>query len=77
GLKARVVGFASSRRDNGATYMVIENDALGGESGSGFVDEHDNLYILSGGIELTTKLSKEKLATDKPLRLVYGPLKIE
>ena len=65
--------------DGGVKYILLDHRGIPGESGSGFVDGNDNLYVLKGSFDVPPN---EKAAIRKmfgPIEnftLVYGPLNI-
>jgi hypothetical protein len=52
-------------------YLIVDYDSIKGESGSGFVDQNDNIYILKGSTYRFKTPSGEKDVT-----MVYGPLNL-
>ena len=69
GKKVQIIGSAKSTGvgDNNVQYVVIDYASKRGESGTGFIDENDNLYVLKGWISI--------LNNTKQASVVYGPLK--
>ncbi|MFA5935163.1 MAG: hypothetical protein WC827_04755 [Candidatus Paceibacterota bacterium] len=65
GRKARIIATAKKKGGygNGVTYTIIDYESKAGDSGSGFVDENDNIYVLKGSL------------SDEKQSIVYGPLK--
>jgi hypothetical protein len=76
GEKVLPVGIARSPQDGGVTYYVVEYGSVPGESGTGFVDDEDRLYVLKGEL-MTTPQERATLHIRRRLGLVFGPLKIQ
>ena len=75
-----LVGTTERTPDSKSIYVLIEYASLPGESGSGFVDEDDNLYVLKaipGWPDNIKALMAKHLGTSKELSMVYGPLKLQ
>ena len=70
GKQVKVTGIALQKSGPyvGTKYYVIDYEARAGESGQGFVDENDNIYVLSGGNSIDPNRKRN-------MTLVYGPLK--
>lgn len=66
GQKIKVLGIATGlKKDSGVDYYIIDYASQEGESGTGFVDINDNLYILKGSFKKTR---------NKEYTIVYGPI---
>lgn len=52
-------------------YIIVDYNSIKGESGSGFVDQNDNIYVLKGSAYRFKTPSGEKDVT-----MVYGPLNL-
>jgi hypothetical protein len=78
GEKVRVLGTATYGAGKGVSYAVLEYGSTSGESGSGFVDENDDLYVLKGPLIRPSPESDEIIGkffgSAKSLTLLYGPL---
>lgn len=74
--------YAVSAKNYGDTFRwIIGYLGIGGESGTGFVDEHGRLYILSGGVSSETipKDGRDTLKIPpegKGLSIVSGPFDV-
>lgn len=77
GESVQIVGVLKSAHDVGTQYVILEYASIGGESGTGFVDAHDRLYVLKGIPDWPNdvKAQVEKLlSTTQALSVAYGPL---
>ncbi|MEO8638094.1 MAG: hypothetical protein ABI430_04310 [Candidatus Taylorbacteria bacterium] len=79
--KVRVLGTAMSLRDGkGVQYSVLEYASNSGESGTGFVDEDDNLFVLKGSAtgdgNLVEKSIQKFFGTTRKMSIAYGSIKI-
>ncbi len=77
GKQARVIAIAQSTYDAGAQYVLLEYSSISGESGTGFIDENDGLYVLKGIPGFSPEdeaFVKKTLHTSKKLSVAYGPL---
>ncbi len=76
GEEVRLLATMKSEHEGGTTYVLINYDAISGESGMGFVDDKDRLYVLKG-IPMLDKKEKEEiknlLGIDHGLSMAYGP----
>lgn len=64
GKNIKTLGKASIYKNDEIEYLVIDYSSIKGESGTGFIDEKNNLYVLKGTIE----------DRGKKVTIVYGPL---
>ncbi len=64
GKNIKTLGKASIYKNDEIEYLIIDYSSIKGESGTGFVDEENNLYVLKGTIE----------DRGKKVTIVYGPL---
>lgn len=79
GKRVRVIGSATYDEGRGVTYKVIEYESISGESGSGYVDANDDLYVLKASLREASSPAAEQavrklLGSKKAMSLVYGPL---
>ena len=72
--KVRILGAVTI--DN-VQYFIVDYANVSGESGTGLVDDNDNLFVLKSS--LSDKADKGEiskfLGSSTTLSLVYGPLK--
>ncbi len=81
GERVQVLGQVMGSGDDGsAIYTIIKYAAVPGESGTGFVDDADGLYVLKGSFEASDDRRDEfekTFGAAKGMTLVYGPLRIK
>ena len=78
GESVRIVGILKSVHDSGTEYVILDYISIPGESGTGFVDENDHLYVLKGILGWTgeEKAQVEKLlGITHEVSIAYGPFK--
>ncbi|GEM_PF-5252505 len=76
GESVRIVGTLKSVHDSGTEYVILDYSSFSGESGTGFVDENDQLYVLKGipGWTGEGKTKVEKLlGISREVSIAYGP----
>lgn len=80
GQQVRILGRSMRVDGQGSAYMLLEYDSVTGESGSGFVDAEDNLYVLKGQPMNMSGEHKAAiqatLGNPSAISLAYGPLKL-
>lgn len=79
GRSSRVVGTLLSPLDGNTQYSIIEYEAHAGESGTGFVDENDDIYVLKAILNVgpdQRELVERTLRTSAKLSLAYGPMRL-
>lgn len=77
GRWVRLVGTTTHPTSGTAQYYLAEYESRKGESGTGFVDKNDSLYILTTQLDLDPGEEvkvKKVLKAEKHLSLVYGPI---
>lgn len=78
GEKVRIIGLINLNKRDKTTYNLIDYESIEGESGTGFVDEKDRIYVLKGNphdLPLESReILKKHLGDFKGISLVYGPL---
>jgi hypothetical protein len=74
GKKVSMLGQAWLKEKPKELYYVINYACMEGESGSGFVDENDNIFVLNGTCSLQTAEGKPALNVTDGISIVYGPL---
>jgi hypothetical protein len=83
GQKFNIFGYiddALKENNDGSRYLILDKFSVSGESGTGFVDDEDCLYVLKGSMTLDEEnaLKVQKLFGSNTSRfsLLYGPLQI-
>ena len=77
GEKVKMIGIAKNYGEKTVPYFIIDYSSIGGESGTGFVDDEDNLYVLKGTLKVIHDQSADVmkvLGNPKAVSFVYGPL---
>lgn len=77
GEKVRLVGFADSVLDQGVAYGVIEYRSIPGESGTGFIDDDGNLYVLKANVQTETDPTNGRINVMGGLSFVYGAIRVK
>ena len=76
GEEVRMLGKTTDPLETKAGYLLIDYDSIDGESGTGFVDKDDNIYVLKGRPIGYSPREFSFLGTFRGIALVYGPLKL-
>ncbi len=80
GEKVRVIGRANDSGDTGVNYALLDYPSIEGESGEGFVDENDNLYVLKGvPMDISPEqraMLQNALGNPRAISIAYGPLQL-
>lgn len=77
GEVVRALGTSTVAEDNHAEYTIIDYESVHGESGTGFVDESGQLFVLKGKVliaEEHMKIFRDHCGDVKGFALVFGPL---
>lgn len=79
GETVKIIGWLINRGEGGVRYEIIDHRTEKGESGSGFVDAHDEVFVLRGNLVLSSEEERRKMTAYlkvknlEDLSLVHGP----
>jgi hypothetical protein len=75
GEEVRMLGKTTDPLGVNVDYMLIDYPSIDGESGTGFVDKDDNIYVLKGQPVDYSPKDFSIFGKFKGIALAYGPLK--